>query len=62
MWYTLRHLHSELDAAVAYDARKRAKGDHASKSYPDIVIIITGQGPQKTMYEKKINELIQDAL
>ena len=46
-----------LDAAVAYDARKRAKGDHASKSYPDIVIIITGQGPQKTMYEKKINEL-----
>ena len=43
-----------LDAAIVYNERKRASGGASSKKYPDLVIIITGKGPQKTIYEEKI--------
>lgn len=46
-----------LDAAIAYNERKRANGGASSRKYPDLVIIITGKGPQKTMYEEKILSL-----
>lgn len=46
-----------LDAAIAYDARKRTSGGVSSYESPDLVIIITGKGPEREMYEQKINTL-----
>ena len=46
-----------LDAAVEYDARSRRERKTGVANYPDLVIIITGKGPQREMYERKMNEL-----
>lgn len=46
-----------LDAAVEYDGIKRSKKEKGLKHYPDLVIVVTGKGPQRAMYEEKMNLL-----
>ena len=46
-----------LHAAVEYDERSRRHKETDVAKYPDLVVIITGKGPQREMYERKMNEL-----
>jgi beta-1,4-mannosyltransferase len=45
-----------LAAAEAYDAAAAASSS-ASGSYPDVVVVITGRGPQREMYLSRIRQL-----
>jgi beta-1,4-mannosyltransferase len=47
-----------LAAAEAYDAAAAASSSSsASSSYPDVVFVITGRGPQREMYLSRIRQL-----
>ena len=45
-----------LDACVSIDAEVRDRGDDAA-AFPHVVVIVTGKGPEKAMYEEKISRL-----
>lgn len=45
-----------LDAAEAYDAATAGR-TNSSSTYPDVVFVITGRGPQRDMYLSKIKQL-----
>lgn len=42
-----------LDALISLDAAASAKPD----DFPDFLVIVTGKGPQRAMYEQRISEL-----
>ena len=47
-----------LDACVKLDTKVRRRGDDgAASSSPHVVVIVTGKGPQKEMYEERISRL-----